>query len=127
MQQEPDPVVEAWLDGLPAESVWTTAVTVFEISLGLELLAAGKRRSVLEEAFARALAEDFEDRVLSFDDGAARVAGRIAAAQRRAGKTVEIRDVQIAAICAARKAMLATRNVRHFEGLGLTLVNPWAE
>lgn len=127
MQQEPDAIAEAWLDGLPAESVWTTAVTVFEISLGLELLAAGKRRSALEAAFARALAEDFEDRVLSFDDGAARLAGRIAAAQRRAGKTVEIRDVQIAAICAARKATLATRNVRHFEGLGLTLVNPWAE
>jgi len=38
---------------------------------------------------------------------------------------VEIRDVQIAGIAAARKATLATRNIRHFEGLGMALVNPW--
>jgi toxin FitB len=127
MRQEPDGVAEAWLDRLPAESVWTTSITVFEVSLGLELLAAGRRRRVLEDAFARALAEDFEDRVLPFDQAAARVAGSIAASQRRAGKPVEIRDVQIAAICRARKATLATRNVRHFDGLELTLLNPWAE
>lgn len=127
MRQEPDAAVEAWLDRLPAESVWTTSITVFEVSLGLELLAAGRRRRALEDAFARALAEDFEDRILSFDHGAALLAGHIAADQRRAGKPVEIRDVQIAAICAARKAALATRNTRHFDGLGLTLLNPWAQ
>ena len=37
------------------------------------------------------------------------------------GRPVEIRDVQIAGIVAARKANLATRNLRHFEGIGLTL------
>jgi predicted nucleic acid-binding protein len=125
MRQDADAVVRAWLDELPAESIWTTSVTVFEITLGVELLARGRRRRSLEDAFARALAEDFEDRVLAFDQSAARLAGRIAADQRRAGKTVEIRDVQIAAICAARKGTLATRNTRRFEGLGLTLLNPW--
>jgi toxin FitB len=29
MRREPDPKVVAWLDELPAESVWTTALTVF--------------------------------------------------------------------------------------------------
>ena len=33
---------------------------------------------------------------------------------------------QIAGIAAARKATLATRNVRQFEGLGLAVVDPWA-
>jgi toxin FitB len=126
MRREPEAVAVAWLDTLPAESVWTTSVTIFEISLGLELLGAGRRRRALEDAFARMLAEDFEDRILPFDDGAARFAGHIAAGQRRTGRTVEIRDVQIAGICAARKATLATRNTRHFDGLGLTLVDPWA-
>jgi predicted nucleic acid-binding protein len=50
----------------------------------------------------------------------------MAAARRRAGRTIEIRDLQIAGIAAARKATLATRNVRHFEGFEVTLVNPWA-
>jgi len=39
-----------WLDRQPSESVWTTAVTVFEIRFGLELLAHGRRRRQLEEA-----------------------------------------------------------------------------
>ena len=126
MRSEPDPLVLAWLDGLPPESIWTTSITVFEVRLGLEILAAGRRRRQLEEAFAKALEEDFENRVLNFDQAAAQAAGRIAAERRRAGRTVEIRDVQIAGIVNARKATLATGNTRHFEGCGLVLVNPWS-
>jgi predicted nucleic acid-binding protein len=120
MRSEPDPIVVAWLDELPPESVWTTSITVFEIRM------EGRRRRVLEEAFSKALEEDFESRVVPFDQSAAQAACRIAAERRRAGRTVEIRDVQIAGIAAARKAILATGNLRHFEGLGLALVNPWA-
>jgi hypothetical protein len=125
MRHEADPVVVSWLDSQPPQSIWTTAITVFEIRFGLEILADGRRRRQLEEAFARALEEDFEGRVLPFDQPAALAAGTIAAEQRRQGRPVEIRDVQIAAIAAARKAALATRNIRHFEGIGITLVDPW--
>ena len=126
MRREPDPIVMEWLDSQPAESVWTTSITIFEVRFGLELLVAGRRRRFLEEAFAKALEEDFENRVLPFDLAAAQAAGRLAAERRRAGRTVEIRDIQIAGIAAARKATLATRNLRHFEGLGLSLVDPWS-
>lgn len=126
MRTEPDPVVVAWLDGLPPESIWTTSITVFEIRLGLEILAEGRRRRHLEEAFAKALEEDFENRVLPFDESAAQAAGRIAAERRRAGRTVEIRDVQIAGVVSVRKATLATHNTRHFEGCALVLVDPWS-
>ncbi len=126
MRVEPEPAVVAWLDSLPPESIWTTSITVFEVRLGLEILAAGRRRRRLEEAFAKALEEDFEGRVLPFDQAAAQAAGRIATEQRAAGRTVEIRDVQIAGIVNLRKATLATRNTRHFEGCGLVLVDPWS-
>jgi predicted nucleic acid-binding protein len=126
MRREPDPVVVAWLDALPPESIWTTSITVFEVRLGLEILETGRRRRELEEAFAKALEEDLEGRVLIFDQTAAQAAGRIAAERRRAGRAVEIRDVQIAGIVTVRKATLATRNTRHFEGCGLVLVDPWS-
>ena len=127
MRRDPDAIAVSWLDRQPPESVWTTAVTVFEVCFGLELLPPGRRRRRLEEAFARALVEDFEGRVLAFDQVAAREAGAIAAKSRRAGRLVEIRDVQIAGIVAARRATLATRNTRHFDTLGITIVNPWDE
>ncbi len=126
MQRAPDPGVVSWLDDQPAESVWTTAVTVFEVRTGLGLLDAGKRRRELEQAFEQLLEEELEGRVQAFDQRAAVAAGVIAASRQRAGRSVEIRDVQIAGIASARRATLATRNLRHFDGLGVTLVNPWS-
>jgi hypothetical protein len=125
MRREPEPKVVTWLDQQPPESVWTTSVTVFEVRMGLELLAEGRRRRSLERAFTKALEEDLEHRVAVFDAPAAEAAGRLAAERRRAGRPVEIRDMQIAGIATARISTLATRNLRHFEGLGLKLVDPW--
>ncbi len=126
MRREADPVVVAWLDTQPPESIWTTAITVFEIRFGLEILTNGRHRRSLQDAFAKALDQDFDGRVLPFDQTAAEAAAAIAAEQRRAGRPVEIRDVEIAGIAAARKATLATRNTRHFEGTGIALVDPWS-
>jgi predicted nucleic acid-binding protein len=126
MRRDVDPVVVAWLDDQPAESIWTTAVTVFEIRFGLEILADGRRRRQLEEAFDRALEDDFEGRVLGFEQSAALEAASIAARRRQAGQPIEIRDAQIGGIVAARRATLATRNTLHFRDLGIAMVDPWA-
>ncbi len=125
MQREPDQTVVAWLDEQPSESIWTTSITIFEVRMWLELLAKGRRRSQLEQEFDRLLIEDLDGRVQLFDRAAAEAAGTIAASRQRAGRTVEIRDIQIAGIASSRKATLATRNMRHFDGLGIRLVNPW--
>ncbi|HWE56951.1 MAG TPA: PIN domain-containing protein [Acidimicrobiales bacterium] len=125
MRAEPDAAVVEWLDGQPAESIWTTAVTVFEIRTGIDLLAASRRRRRLESAFDRLITEKLDGRVLSFDTAAADAAGALAARQQQAGGTVEIRDAQIAGIALARKATVATGNVRHFKDLGVRLVDPW--
>jgi predicted nucleic acid-binding protein len=126
MQREADPAVVAWLDLQPSESVWTTAVTVFEIRFGLELLAPGRRKRQLEDAFSRALDEDFQGRILAFDAEAAEEAARRAAERRAIGKPRDFRDIEIAGIVSAGRATLATRNVRHFLDLGVELVDPWA-
>ena len=125
MQREPDADLIDWLDEQPSESIWTTAITVFEVRFGIDVLAHGRRRRQLDEAFDVALAEDLGARVLPFDEIAARTAGSIAAREREAGRTIEIRDAEIAGIAAARKATLATRNTRHFAKTGIKLVNPW--
>ncbi|TMA97393.1 MAG: type II toxin-antitoxin system VapC family toxin [Deltaproteobacteria bacterium] len=127
MRRDPDPAVVAWLDRQPSESVWTTAVTVFEIRFGLEALAAGRRRRQLEDAFTRTIAEDFQGRVLPFDEDAAREAASRAAERRAAGKPVDFRDIEIAGIVSAKRATLATRNVRHFADLRIGLVDSWAK
>jgi predicted nucleic acid-binding protein len=39
---------------------------------------------------------------------------------------VDIRDSQIAGIALARRATIATRNVRHFADLEVPVVDPWS-
>ncbi len=126
MRTVPDPPVVAWLDRQPAESVWITSITLFEARFGLALLALGRRRQILEAAFARLLQDDLENRVLDFDSAAATKAASLAAARQKSGRPVDMRDTQIAGIALARRAMLATRNVRHFADLKISIVDPWA-
>jgi hypothetical protein len=127
MRDRPDTAVITWLDEQPAESIWTTAITVLEVRTGLELLRASHRRTQLKSAFDQLLDDDLDGRVLAFDTAAANAAGVAVAAVQRRGKSAEIRDCQIAGIALARRATLATRNIRHFEPLGVTVVDPWAE
>jgi len=126
MRDTPDPAVVEWLDNQPAESIWTTSVTVFEIRTGIELLVPGRRRKRLDKMFSQLLEEDLDGRVQFFDLTAAIAAGTIAATRQRAGRALEIRDVQIAGIAVARHATVATRNTRHFDATGIELVDPWA-
>jgi predicted nucleic acid-binding protein len=126
MRVVPDRPVVAWLDAQPTESIWLTSITVFECRLGLALLPDGRRRRALEDGFERLLAEDLGHRVLSFDAEAAAHAARIGAARQRAGRVVDVRDTQIAGIAVARRATLATRNLRHFDDLSTPVLSPWA-
>ena len=125
MRTRPEAAVVSWLDRQPAESVWITSITLFETRFGLALLPAGKRRRNLEAAFAQLLKEDLENRVLDFDSAAAAEAASLAATRQKAGRAVDMRDTQIAGIALARRATLATRNVRHFADLNVQVIDPW--
>jgi len=127
MRKEPDDSVVGWLDRQPPESIWITAITLFESRLGLALLPAGRRRQLLETAFDKLLVEDLENRVLDFDSAAANQAAALAAERQAAGRPVDMRETRIAGIAIARRATIATRNVRHFEGLRVRVVDPWNE
>ena len=126
MRTAPEAPVVAWLNRQPADSVWITSITLFELRFGLALLPSRRRRHALEAAFARLLGEDLENRVLNFDSAAATEAASLAAARQKNGRLVDMRDTQIAGIVLARRATLATRNVRHFSDLKISIVDPWA-
>jgi predicted nucleic acid-binding protein len=127
MLPKPDPTIVSWLDRQSPEALWTTSITIFEIRFGLGLLPAGRRRRHLEDAFSRVVAEDFEGRVLPFENDASLEAAGIAARRRLAGRPVDFRDVEIAGIVASKKATLATGNTRHFESLGIEMLDPWRD
>jgi predicted nucleic acid-binding protein len=124
MRQMPDGNVVAWLDRQPRTSIWITSVTVLEVRFGLQIMAAGKRRSALMEAFEEVL-EKLGQRIVAFDAEAAQQAADLMASRRKKGRPGDLRDSMIAGIVLAQHATLATRNTAHFEELSARLVNPW--
>lgn len=125
MRQKPDAAVVQWLDRQPRASIWTTAITVFEVRFGLQTMESGRRRSLLMATFDRLLNETIERRVANFDGAAAQQAADLMAERRKRGRSGELRDTMIAGIALASRATLATRNEKHFEDISAAIVNPW--
>ncbi|MGH9064552.1 MAG: type II toxin-antitoxin system VapC family toxin [Acidimicrobiales bacterium] len=121
-RDEPDRKVLAWSETVGR--LHTTAVTLAEVDYGIARLPEGRRTDRLAATAARVFA-DFDEVIVAFDAPAARRYGGIVAGRERAGRPIATADAQIAAICAAQGATLATRNTGDFDGTGISLVNPW--
>lgn len=127
MRPTPDPAFAAWLVAQPPATLWTTSVTEAEMRVGAALMPAGRRRDALVAVLDRFFGVLFTGRVLPFERGAAARYADVVAVRRRAGRPVQTADAMIAATAlAAGATLLATRNTRDFENLGLGLVDPWA-
>lgn len=125
MATTPAQKVADWILEQPSEELFTAAVCQAEILSGIAILPAGRRRADLEEAARAMFADDFQGRVLPFDTEAAAVYAEMFAARRKIGRSVGTVDLMIAAIARGRGASVVTRNVADFEGVGLTIINPW--
>jgi toxin FitB len=119
----PDPAVRAW-EKAQAPRLWLATVVIGELLSGIHLLPEGKRKQAFLEGY-EALINAHSDRIVAFDLAASRLYGEIVARQHRAGRNPGTADSQLAAIALAKGMALATRNVKHFEGLGIRLINPW--
>lgn len=125
MRSEPSPRVRTWVDRQPSEELWTTSITAMELYQGVARLGDGERKDRLTAAVYTMLNEDFAQRIANFDLEAALATAIVAAERLKIGRPIEIRDTQIAGIAISRNASISTRNVRHFTGLPIELINPW--
>jgi toxin FitB len=126
MRPAPDARVVGWLDRVAQDAVWTSSVTQAEILEGLAIMPVGRKRDLALAQSAALFGTLFKDRVAAFDGESAVGYARLRAAHRAAGRPISALDAQIAAICLAKGAILATRNTRDFAASGLVAtINPW--
>ena len=125
LRLQAEPRVIAWLDAQEPSELWLTAITAAELQTGIERMPEGAKRRNLEVQIRAILDEDFSGRIVAFDVDAAPYYAEITAAKARVGQKVEVLDVQIAAIARLRGAVVATRNIKHFDNCGIELVDPW--
>lgn len=125
MQPDNNTAPIGWFDRHAGQLLYTTAVNIMEVRMGLALLPAGRRRQLLTAGFETVVETFFEGRILPLDMTSAERAATLGAVLKRSGRAIGTADTQIAGIVLANNATLATRNIRDFEDLGLKLVNPW--
>ncbi len=115
------PGVVRWLRNSPADDLFLSAVTIGEIERGIV------RQRGKDPAFAEALEswldrtiQIYADRILPIDTRIARRWGSLSARIGHDGA-----DLLIAATALEHDLTVVTRNTRHFEPTGVTVIDPF--
>lgn len=125
MKASPAESVVTWLNRQASDQLYVSAITIGEIAYGLQLLPDGRRRSGLRGRFERFIALAFDQRVLVYDESAARLCGELLGDRKKLGSPMSLPDGQIAAIARRDHLAVATRNVRDFERCGIEVLDPF--
>lgn len=125
LRARPMAAVQRWLDRQVPEQLFTTAVSVSELFLGIEILPQGRRRTTLDADVRRTLSGFFGPRILSFDEPAALAYANLVARARAKGVAIGVADGQIAAIALVHGFAVATRDAAPFAAAGVAVIDPW--
>jgi predicted nucleic acid-binding protein len=109
------------------DRLFVPTVVVTEIVSGIEKLqrAGADVRAARVRSWLDQLLGVYGDRVLALDTPTAVLAGQISDAAKSIGRHPGIADVLIAATASMIGAGVLTRNVRHFEPLGVAAADPF--
>jgi len=120
------PRVRAQVGAIRNRDLFLSVITVGELTKGITLLPAGRKKDALSE-WLLVLEQDYAERILPVDAETARVWGELTAAAQSGGKTVSVSDGLIAATAIRHGLHVMTRNVSDFRDTGAMLINPWED
>lgn len=125
MKPEGSELVAIWAKAQSRSRLFITTITQAEILYGIAILPEGLRRERLHNAATALFKEDFNDKILPFGQSAAEHFATVASDRRRRGNPISQFDAQIAVICLAHQASIATRNVKDFANCRINVIDPW--
>src|ERR1700733_11663965 len=111
--------VRRWLDAQSPQTLYLTATVLSEFLVGIELIPDGRRKQGLAGVMREFVEAKIENRVLSFDEVAARAYASIVNRARTLGYSMPVADGQIAAVAAVHGFAVATRDTQPFEAAGV--------
>ena len=122
----PEPAVIAWLESADPNLLFVSVLTFGEIRRGIEKLAEGRRKRELQNWLETSVASWFgDDQILPVTRGVSESWAVLWAKLRREGFQISTEDGLIAATALVHELTIVTRNVKHFEQVGVPIVNPW--
>jgi predicted nucleic acid-binding protein len=117
------PGVAAWWNGIEDRDLFLSALTLGEIRKGIEAVRPrDPAKAAALQSWLADVAEAFGPRVLGVDRAVADAWGRMSAA-----RPVPVVDALLAATAGVHGLVLVTRNTADVEGLGVRVLNPFAE
>jgi predicted nucleic acid-binding protein len=122
IKKSPDERVVRWLSAILRDEAFLSVVTLQELRTGIDLLPAGFKRRDLESWLVSDIHRGYEGRILPITEEITDVCGRLIARGKKAGATPEMNDALIAATAQVHHLQIATLNRKHFERLGVGLV-----
>jgi toxin FitB len=122
-RSQPDHGVLAFMAEEP--DLWLSAITIHEIDYGIARATDQTRRKALE-AWRGKMVSSFGSRIIPVDVAIASLAGTMRGRSANENRTRDPLDMLIAATALDRRLVLVSRNIRHFEGFGLPLLNPFS-
>jgi predicted nucleic acid-binding protein len=110
-----------------SELMCLSTMTLLEVRQGIARLnrLGSVERAIRLEHWLRSICEDAEERIVLLDTEIALEAGNLSDAAIAKGTHPGIADLVIAATAKVRNLDLLTRNVRHFEPLGIKCQDPF--
>jgi toxin FitB len=120
-----NPQVEKWLDDADDEQLFFSVVSLGEIFKGITILPESKRRQQLQQWLEQTLRPWFEGRILPVSEPIAERWGILAGQCQLRGRPLQVADGLIAATALEHGLTVVTHNVRDFEDLGVTILDPW--
>jgi predicted nucleic acid-binding protein len=106
-------------------SAFLSVVSIGELEGGLATMRDEERRMRLEASLERFLSNLPQQNILPFTRVAATQWGRLDGMRQMAGRPLSAPDGMIAATALELGLTVATRNVKDFHALGVSLFNPW--
>jgi predicted nucleic acid-binding protein len=119
---KPHAAAMQWLAATPINELHLSVATIVEIRIGIELMAAGRRKQEFEGWLQNDLPQMYRGRIISVDHDVAGLAGELIGRNRATGFADESMDALIAATARVHGLKVATLNRKHFERLGVELV-----
>ena len=125
IRTRPDPRVDSWIRSQDDQTLHLSAITLGELRKGLTILQESKRRAQLQEWLEADLIPVFQGRILPVTQAIAERWGVLSGERQITGRPLSMADGLIAATALEHGLTLVTRNARDFDGIGVTILNPW--
>ncbi len=114
-----------WFESMSENLLYISVFTIAELKKGIEKLANGTKKDVLNVWMETELEQRFKGRILSFTETEAIIWGKLTAELELRGITLPVVDSLIAAIALSKNLILVTRNTKDFENTEVKVFNPW--